>query len=53
MKRKLVAYLLISVLVFTGCGAQGESNNTESTNSEAENNSESTEINTESIISTI
>ena len=51
MKRKLVAYLLISVLVFTGCGAQGESNNTESTNSEAENNSESTEINTDEVFS--
>lgn len=51
LKRKLVVYLLIGALLFTGCGSQGESNNTESTNSEVDNNSESTEINIDEVFS--
>ena len=51
MKRKLVVYLLIGALLFTGCGSQGESNNTESTKSEVDNNNESTEINTDEVFS--
>lgn len=51
LKRKLVVYLLIGALLFTGCGSQGELNNTESTNSEVDNNSESTEINIDEVFS--
>ena len=51
LKRKLVVYLLMGALLFTGCGSQGELNNTESTNSEVENSSESTEINTDEVFS--
>lgn len=51
MKRKLVAILLIGALVFTGCGTQGDSESSESNNNDAENNSESTLINTDEIFS--
>jgi hypothetical protein len=51
LKRKLVAYLLVGVLLFTGCGAQGNSNNTESKNSESESSGETTKINVDEIFS--
>ena len=51
MKKRIVAILLVGTLLFSGCGAQGESSNTESKNTESENNSESTTINTDEIFS--
>ncbi len=45
MKKKIVSVLLVSALLFTGCGSQGNSNNTES--KDTEENSESTVINTD------
>ena len=41
--------LLVGALIFTGCGSQGDSGNSESKNTE--NSSEATEINTEDIFS--
>ena len=56
MKSRIVSLLLVVVLLFSGCGSQGDSNNSESKNSEAgntqsENSSESTEINPEEVFS--
>lgn len=51
MKKKIVSLLLVGVLLFTSCGIQGESSGTESKNSESQNNSESTVINTDEIFS--
>lgn len=51
MKKKLVSFLLIGVLLLTGCGSKGNSNNTESKNSESESGSESVEINTDEVFS--
>lgn len=51
LKKRIVSVLLVSTLIFTGCGSQGNTNNTESQNSEAENGSESTVINTDEVFS--
>ena len=50
LKRKLVAFLLIGSMVFTGCGAQGGTNNSESGKNDA-NNKESALIDTENVFS--
>lgn len=46
MKKKILTVMLVGILFFTGCGSKRNSNNTE-----VENNSESTVINTDEVFS--